>query len=304
MFDDPVPNRSPYCSHTFMLYTVHVHVGDVQSGTAVEAYVPDKMAPDVPTQIRKFRGEFETLALSCLSELEENHLGLRKFRTSLMLLPATIKLEHTAFLKENLPTFLKAENLEEIFMHLNLYWNFIDYSLLDYIIDRFCSDELKEDMDKYKSELEKFRRVTTIGQMIRSWPGRVEPPPSFTKFTSTLNRDASTFTLEELEELRMKICSEFTLSSFILMFHNVVEGSVVISWLVPSSVIPQLRYNLLAKARSKSLFFEENSIVSISIDGECVYLNFPHVQTPTTSFNNSKYRKEYRQALQYHYNMS
>lgn len=254
---------------------------------------------DVSAQIRLFMRKFETLALSCLSELEETQLGLRKFRTSLMLLPATIKLEHTAFLKENLPTFLRAESLEEIFMHLNLYWNFIDYSLLDYIIDRFCSDKLKKDMSEYKSDLGQFRRVTTIGEMIHSWPGRIEPPPSFTEFTSTLDRDASTFTLEELEELRMKICSEFTLSSFILMFRSVVEGSLVITWVVPSSIVVELRQNLLEKARSRSSFFEENAIVSVSIDGECVSVFGPQTstplsQTPNTSFSNSKVKKGYR----------
>lgn len=211
-----------------------------------------------------------------------------------MLLPASIKHEHTAFLKENLPTFLKAENLEEIFMHLNLYWNFIDYSLLDYIIDRFCSADLKKDMHEYKSELGEFRRVTTISQVIGSWLGKVDPPPSFTEFTSTLDRDASTFTLEELEELRMKICNEFSLSSFILMFRGVVEGSLIITWFVPSSTVAQLQDAVLTKAKSKSPFFQDNAIVSISIGGECVSVFLPEVQTPTSSVGNFKYKKAHR----------
>ena len=246
--------------------------------------------------------DFESLALSCLCELDERQVGMRKFRTSLMLLPATIKLEHTAFLKENLPTFLKAEGLEEIFMHLNLYWNFIDYSLLDYIIDRFCSEELKREMSQYRAELAKFRRETTIRQMIHSWPGRVEPPPTFTEFTSTLDRDAGTFTLEELEELRMKICSEFSLSNFILMFRGVVEGSLIITWFVPSSIVAQLRLDLLAKAVSKSPFFQENAITSVSIDGELVSLFLPQPpagspQISMGSLANSGYKKEYRYAI-------
>ena len=238
--------------------------------------------------------KFESLVLSCLCELEETQLGLRKFRTSLMLLPASIKHEHTAFLKENLPTFLKAENLEEIFMHLNLYWNFIDYSLLDYIVDRFCGADLKKDMHEYKLELGVFRRVTTISQVIGSWPGRVDPPPSFTEFTSTLDRDASTFTLEELEELRVKICNEFSLSNFILMFRGVVKGSLVITWFVPTAIVAKLRDDVLTKAKSRSPFFQENAIVSIFIDGECVSVFLPEVQTPTSSVVSSKYKKAHR----------
>ena len=250
---------------------------------------------DVSAQIQEFMKKFEALVLSCLCELEETRLGLRKFRTSLMLLPATIKHEHTAFLKENLPTFLKAENLEEIFMHLNLYWNFIDYSLLAYIINRFCSPDLKRDMQEYEEELGRFRHVTTISQVIGSWPGRVEPPPSFTEFTSTLDRDASTFTLEELEELRVKICDEFSLSNFILMFRGVVEGSLVVTWFVPSDVVLKLQDDVVVKAKSKSSFFQENAITSISIAGECVSVFLPDVQvTPTSSVGSLKYKKAHR----------
>ena len=292
------------CSYVYVLLIFNkltmfiVSLGNKQA-IAVGANSTDGTALDVSAQIRLFRRKFETLALSCLSELEETHLGLRRFHTSLMPLPASIKLEHTAFLKENLLTFLKAEGLEEIFMHLNLYWNFIDYSLLDYIVDRFCSDKLKKHMSEYKSDLGQFRRVTTIGEMIRSWPGRVEPPPSFTEFTSTLDHDASTFTLEELEELRMKICREFTLSSFILMFRGVVEGSLVITWVVPFSIVAELRQNLLEKARSKCPFFEENAIMSVSIDGECVSVFGPQTstpvsQSPNTSYSHSKVKKGYR----------
>lgn len=272
------------------MFIVHVHLSVGK---------PKVVGADVSAQMRLFNKRFETLTLSCLSELEETELCVRKFRNSLTLLPVTIKLEHTAFLKENLPTLLKAEGLEEIFMHLNLYWNFIDYSLLDDIIDCFCSDKLKKDMSEYKSDLGQFRQVTTVGEMIHTWPGRVEPPPSFTEFTNTLDRDASAFTLEELEELRLKICSEFTLSRFILMFHRVVEGSLVITWVVPSSIVAELRQNLLEKARSRCPFFEENAIVNISIGGKCVSVFGPQIstplsRTPNTSFSHSKIKKGYR----------
>lgn len=281
-----------------MSCAVYICTGNVEQPDAgVEAYFPNQTTTDVSAQVKELRGKFETLALSCLSELEKQHLGLRKFRTSLTLLPATIKFEHTDFLKENLPTFLKANSLEEIFVHLNLYWNFIDYSLLDYIINHFCSDDLKKDMKDYKSDLEKFRKATTVSQVIDIWHTRVDLPPNFTQFASTLDRDASTFTLEELEELRTKICNKFSLSSFMLMFHSVVNGSLIVNWLVPSNITPQLRRSLLEKAKSKSLFFEENAIISISIDGECVSLFLPHVQAPANSLSHHTYKKEYRQAL-------
>ena len=92
----------------------------------------------------------------------------------------------------------------------------------------------------------------------------------------------------------MKICNEFSLSSFILMFRGVVEGSLIITWFVPSSTVAQLQDAVLTKAKSKSPFFQDNAIVSISIGGECVSVFLPEVQTPTSSVGNFKYKKAHR----------
>ena len=256
----------------------------------------DGAVQDASTQIEKFIKKFESLAYLCLCELEKSHVHLKEFRTKLTLLPRTIRHEHTTFIKENLPKFLEAGNLEEIFMHLNLYWSFLDYSLLDHIIDRFCSCDLKRDMHRYKLELGKFCHETTISQVIESWSGQVEPPPTFTEFTNTLDRDAATYTLEELDKLRRDICREFSLSDFILMFRRVVKGSLIITWFVPSGVVRQLQDNVLMKAKSNSLFFQKNAIMSISISGECVSVFLPdvHEKMPTSSVVNSTYKKEYR----------
>lgn len=264
---------------------------DISPGVTPGGSIPDSSCVtdvsschhDVTTQIQEFEQRFEKLEFASLEELEEKQLDLKRFRHSLILLPAKIKKEHTTFLKENLPTISKAENIDEIFMQLNLYWNFIDYSLLEHIISRFCSDGLKKEMAQYISDLEAFRKATTISQMIRSWPGRIDPPPHFSRVTCKLNRDASTYTLQELDQLRVSFCHEFSLSDSIMMLHSFIEGSVVVVWVMPTGSVSDLRMELLKQGSVNPLFFEDNAVVSISIDGRCAYLYMPCTQTPTTA---------------------
>lgn len=245
---------------------------------------------DITSQIQEFEERFEKLQFASLTELEQKQLDIKRFRHSLVLLPAKIKKEHALFLKENLPTISKAESIDEIFMQLNLYWNFIDYSLLEHIVSRFCSEELKKDMAHYVSDLDAFRKSTTISQMIRSWPGRMEPPPHFSRVICKLNCDAAVYTLHELDQLRVRFCHEFSLSDSIMMLHSFIEGSVVVVWVIPSGSVYDLRMEILRQGSMNPLFFESNAIVSIDVDKCMAYLHMPYKQTSTTSPTSEKHR--------------
>ena len=244
---------------------------------------PGESDADVSAQIEEFEERFEKLEFASLTELEDKQLDLKRFRHSLVLLPAKIKKEHATFLKENLPTISKAESIDEIFLQLNLHWNFIDYSLLEHIVGRFCSEDLKKDMAQYISDLEAFRKSTTINQMIRSWPGRLEPPPHFSRVTCKLDRDASTYTLHELNQLRVSFCHEFSLSDSIMMLHSFIAGSVVVVWLIPSGSVCDLRMELIRQGSVNPTFFEDNAIARIDVDESSAYLYMPYTEMPTSA---------------------
>lgn len=235
---------------------------------------------DVSTQIQEFEERFENLGFATLTELEEKELDIKRFRHSLILLPAKIKKEHAVFLKENLPTISKAESIDEIFLQLNLHWNFIDYSLLSHIVNKFCSEDLKKDMSSYVSDLEAFRKSTTISQMILSWPGRIDPPPNFSRVTCKLKRDASTYTLHELDQLRLSFCYEFSLSDSIMMLHSFIKGSVIVVWVIPSGCVSDLRMELQNRGSMNPTFFEESEIMSVSVDECLAYMHMPYTVSP------------------------
>ena len=253
-----------------------------QDGCAPSSELKVSPTDAVSSQIQKFEERFENLGFATMTELEEKELDIKRFRHSLVLLPAKIKKEHTVFLKENLPAISKAESIDEIFLQLNLYWNFIDHSLLSHIVSRFCSEELKTDMSTYVTDLETFQKSTTISQMIQSWPGRLDPPPNFSRVTCKLNRDASTYTLHELDQLRVNFCHEFSLSNSIMMLHSFIKGSVIVVWIIPTGCVNDLRGELFNQGSMYPGFFEKNEIVSVSIDESMVYVYMPYTVSPAS----------------------
>ena len=234
-----------------------------------------KSHSDTSKEIDNFERRFEELVFEVQTEIEEKCTDLKKFRHSITLLPASIKHEHTKFLKENLSDLKKAENLDEIFMHLNLYWNFIDYGMLEFVVKRYGSLALKQRMNEYMSDLEVFRSATTVFQLFQVWPNcRMDPIPYFSKLTTKLDRGLTEYTLQELDRLRKGLCNELSLSTTLFMLQGVIEGSLIISWHVPSEIVPELRRSIPGV---RTGFFQEFGVVSISVDDECL---FPQAQPP------------------------
>lgn len=228
---------------------------------------------EVAKRIENFEERFSSLEFATLLELEEKQTSLKRFRHSITLLPVAIKRDHKRFLEESLSDITKVESLDELFMHLNLYWNFLDYSLLEHIINRFGSATLKQQMKTYASDLFHFRKRTTVRQFVSNCPGsccrRVEPPPPyFSKIMCKLDRKASEYTLEELEQTRKKFCREFSLSEFVVTLGDIEDGSVTVWWIVPSVIVPELTTAVRNRAAT---FVEDCRVLLLAVDGRCVF---------------------------------
>ena len=228
---------------------------------------------EVAMRIENFEERFSSLEFATLIELEDKQTSLKRFRHSITLLPVAIRHDHKKFLEESLSDITKVESLDKLFMHLNLYWSFLDYSLLEHIINRFGNTTLKRQMKTYASDLSQFRKNTTVRQYVSNCPGschrRVEPlPPHFSKIMCTLDRKASECTLDELEQTRKKFCREFSLSEFVVTLGNLEDGSVTIWWIVPSVIVPELTTAVHNRATT---FVEDCRVLVLAIDGRNVF---------------------------------
>ena len=105
---------------------------------------------------------------------------------------------------------------------------------------KFGNNEVKCSMSKYKHELTEFRKSVTLSEFMRLWPDRVKSPSEFSKVVIKLTRTKSQLTLQDLEEIRLSFVRNYSLVTLALMYGAFENGSVVLTWFIPSSVAPQL----------------------------------------------------------------
>ncbi len=213
-----------------------------------------------------FEGQFYSLQESAETELTRKGVTVEDFRRSLARLSSSIKAEHEKFVKEKYDTFQKAKSIEEIFVHLNFYLGFIDFSLLEHIIDHFGSSDLKKKMGQYSMDMVQFRKTTTVAEIFPHLSGRPEPPPEYVKLEMEFNYNPHTFTLEDLEQARIKLGREFSLSKLALFLVKIVLGSVVLVCILPEGMVWRIDVD---KNGNKS--FRNLKLVRLHLNNECIY---------------------------------
>ncbi len=169
--------------------------------------------------IDDFEKRFNDLAHAALKEVKnENKVSVEDLQIDLTLLPSKIKPNHASYLKDNFDKLRNASNLQEIFMHLNLYWDCYNYTLLQVIIDKYGSDDLKQRMQSYTTDIEQFEKETTVAEFIPHCNTKGDHSFYSDELRSVINKPSSEYTLFEVEELRRTFCQEFNLPRFVLIF--------------------------------------------------------------------------------------
>ena len=100
------------------------------------------------------------------------------------MLPVALRAEYQGFVDTKASALEDAEdtnNIKKIFRLLSPLLTFIDYHLLEFLIEEFASDELKRDMVTYVGDIEVFIDETTIEHLTKVWPGHQKIPPDFEK---------------------------------------------------------------------------------------------------------------------------
>ena len=206
------------------------------------------------------------LQTKALDEIDDKQITVTQFRRKLMIMPSSIKNENKDFIKTNYSLFEETKSIESIFMHINFYLSFIDFSLLEHIIKQFGSDSLKRDMSSYAEDMRHFRMNTPVSEALGHLPKNSNAPAGYSCLTVKFAFDIHTATLEDLETYRKRFASDFLLSQ--LLF-DLQESSLLVTWLVPAAVGAIISDQVQKK---RSFFFLNNSILKLSLKGDCLYL--------------------------------
>ena len=173
--------------------------------------------------------------------------------------------------KEHEIMIKKASTLEDIFNILTKYWSFLDFSHLENIAHTYCRDkgEAIKKLDQYKRDVLKFceRRVSEVPQgSLRSG--------SYNEGMNSLVvvLDLEDPSLEHVLNLKEVIANILGQPASKLVLYDIGKGSVVVTYLITTSLgeelfagklLAQKQKDKLLEAKVISLEFKKKTVFSI-----------------------------------------
>ena len=142
-----------------------------QSSLPGECLVVPRRTGTLEEEIDTLERLFLDLVDSTADGFTDAKINLIRLQRCLTQLPVSTRVRHIKFLAGNLVKILKAENMEEVFAILGLYWDFMNCGLLVEMIHRFEArvPDVKKELEKYLCRLKMFRCQTKVKEFIDNW---------------------------------------------------------------------------------------------------------------------------------------
>ena len=222
------------------------------------------------TRIKSLDNQFIILHQRFCTELKDSKsVSTFELLHALTLLPTTLKNEYESSIQEELPKLEVVSSVTTLILRLSPLFSFIDYGLLEHLVEKFGSDSLKTDMKAYAGQVEVFCSETTVGDLINHWPGRQDLIENLSTIKAKLDLDPAQCKLEELNNIRRRFFSQLRLSHMICALVAVKEASsFFVVWGIPSSIIPEL---MEAAGRIDTKFYQEEKIITLTVDEKQLY---------------------------------
>ena len=217
----------------------------------------------VEYQVRYFENRFGDLVDKACREIKEIDPTILFSRVTC--LPVSARPQHRTFIKKKLTKIPPPVTFESIWLTLNLYWDFLNYGLLEHVINQCGSEELKQQMQDYVDELSTFKQTTRLCDFIESWPCRDDGPPEdrLKKVVVKMQKEWSQCTLQDVESFKTALVQRFFLPKYDILLQTAIEGCVCVTWLTSPSTATLLQQNL---ANIETEFFKKHGINTMTIE--------------------------------------
>ena len=131
----------------------------------------------VKQQVKQLEDRFMKLTDCTYDILVEKGVDVDRLHAWLISLDVSRKHEHQEFISNHLMNIDQGTTLNNLWARLGSCWNFLNFGLLEHIINKFGNEDLKQKMKSYKHDLQSFRKSTRLYDFINCWPVLGETPP-------------------------------------------------------------------------------------------------------------------------------
>ena len=238
---------------------------------------------DVPKWIEALEDEFNCLHDRLMNELSSGGTSVRKVLQALTKLPLKFRMEYESKIQDMLTELEKKEVVDNLFFCLSPLFRFIDYELLQHLISKFGSQELKQEMMSYTEKVQLFKKVTTIDELINHWPGLEVPPVDYKILKAKFADDPKSYTLEKLDSFRNRFYNKLRRSEFvavsILMLVQPANSFIAV-WFIPTVAVQEL---LVAFCHMDIAFLQNEQILELSLGERTLYQGNIAAESVTSS---------------------
>ena len=228
------------------------------------------MPHTVEEQVQYFESTFGNLVDKTCQEVN-GKIELPIFLSRVTCLPVSARTQHRSFIKKNLTNIPPPITFENIWSILNLYWDFLNYGLLEHVVNKCGGEDLKQQVQDYVDKLSAFKQTTRLCDFIKSWPCRDDGPQEdrLKKVVVKMEYEWSQCTLQDVESFKKALVHKFFLPEIDLLLQKVERGCVCVTWLTSPSIATLLQQNL---ANIETEFFKKHGIDAVTVDGQDIYL--------------------------------
>ena len=220
---------------------------------------------EVKKMINELSKVFRVLKNNIRECLEKHRIPTEQVADVLTSLSPDEDQQHKMFAKSHIKDLFGAANISEQFGTMNFHWNYLNPPLLDHLVQQFDLQEVRDQMEAYKSDLQQFRMKTPLNLYCQTQRGRKRRRlEDFEKMVAEFDWPENV-TLEDVEQFRQDYASEYSLHECAMMIAHIRSGSYIITWFIPESVVEKL------KAKLPREVLKKYCVTKLEIAGACVY---------------------------------
>ena len=234
--------------------------------------------PDVSTcssQVDSLGKEFAKLKDDVYEAIQSQPVG--RFKVRLTSLDPKKQKHHEKALTEIVSN---KQTIEDVWIKLSFYMNFLNYELLEHILDKFKDDvpkggeennaRLQERMREYIAKLTDFFKSTRVCDFVELWPALADSPPKsdLRQFIMKCNKPWDSCTLYDLEQIKDGLARKLLLPKYSLFLQSAHESSITAVFSVHLSLVAQLQSDI---QNTELKVFADMDIETITVDGVVCY---------------------------------
>ena len=217
--------------------------------------------------------KFRDLSASLFEQLQDLDIKVIEIRKYIANLPFSLVKEVGLSVVRAADKLKNKETLAGLYFFLNeSMWNFLDYHLLQYLVERFGSGDLQKYMEQYVDDLVKFKSDISVHDLVKCCLNDT-PPEECSEVSLKTDTDPKACSVTELDTLRKELPVQFwpslsDFAKFIVMDHSNSEGEKAI----PFSIIVRITDRTFDSCFPKVIFWGPPHQYCITSRGTSIHL--------------------------------